>query len=79
MPIVGAGLYTCRRRYITTSVRAAGLVATALLAVPFGALAAQSRTLERHDFSDPEGKLLAFYSAAMAFSPAGIAPDESRL
>jgi hypothetical protein len=47
--------------------------------VPFGALAAQSRTLERHDFSDPEGKLLAFYSAAMAFSPAGIAPDESRL
>ncbi len=45
---------------------------------PSGA-AAQERVLERHPFSDPEGKLLAFYSAAMAFSPAGLAPDESRL
>ena len=42
-------------------------------------MAAQERALERHVFSDPEGKLLAFYSAAMAFSPAGLAPDESRL
>ena len=40
---------------------------------------AAQRVTERHPFSDPEGRLLAFYSAAMAFSPAGIAPDESRL
>ena len=34
--------------------------------------------LERHPFSDPEGRLLAFYSAAMAFSPAGVGWDDSR-
>jgi hypothetical protein len=32
---------------------------------------AQERVLEQHGFTDPEGRLLAFYSAAMAFSPAG--------
>jgi hypothetical protein len=37
------------------------------------------RVLEQHPFSDPEGRLLAFYSAAMSFSPAGFAPDETRL
>jgi len=37
------------------------------------------RVTEQHPFSDPEGRLLAFYSAAMSFSPAGFAPDESRL
>ena len=37
------------------------------------------RVTEQHEFSDPEGRLLAFYSAAMSFSPAGIAPDGSRL
>lgn len=42
-------------------------------------VAAQGRVLERYSFEDPEGRLLAFYSASMAFSPAGIAPDESRL
>lgn len=74
LPIVGAGLYTCRRRYITL-----GLAAVSLLGVPWRAAGAQDRVLERHSFSDPEGRLLAFYSAAMAFSPAGFAPDESRL
>jgi hypothetical protein len=44
-----------------------------------GAVAAQGRALERYSFEEPEGRLLAFYSASMAFSPAGIAPDESRL
>jgi hypothetical protein len=50
----------------------------ALLAALSSASGAQ-RVLERHPFSDPEGRLLAFYSASMAFSPAGMAPDESRL
>jgi hypothetical protein len=44
-----------------------------------GQAAAQDRVLERHGFSDPEGRLLAFYSASMAFSPAGIGWDDSRL
>ena len=50
-----------------------------LFSAPWGVASAQDRVLERHSFSDPEGRLLAFYSAAMAFSPAGLAPDESRL
>ena len=72
---MGAGQYTCRRRYITT--RACGLLVAAL----FGAreVTAQERVLERHGFSDPEGRLLAFYSASMAFSPAGVGWDDSRL
>ncbi|HEX6942680.1 MAG TPA: hypothetical protein VF128_07110 [Gemmatimonadaceae bacterium] len=75
MPIVGAGQYTCRRRYITS--RVCGFTVAALLAA--GDVAAQERVLERHGFSDPEGRLLAFYSASMAFSPAGIGWDDSRL
>lgn len=74
MPIVGAGQYTCRQRYITL-----GAAVVALLTVPSGGLGAQERVLERHTFSDPEGRLLAFYSAAMAFTPAGVPPDGSRL
>ena len=50
----------------------------ALLAA-FSSASGAQRVLERHPFSDPEGRLLAFYSASMAFSPAGMAPDESRL
>ena len=74
LPIVGAGLYTYRQRYITF-----GLAAALLSGAPWGMAGAQERVVERHSFSDPEGRLLAFYSAAMAFSPAGFAPDESRL
>jgi hypothetical protein len=77
LPIVGAGQYTCRQRYITFRVLA-GFIAAFHILGP-AAASAQARVLERYDFSDPEGRLLAFYSAAMAFSPAGIAPDESRL
>ena len=51
----------------------------ALVCAPLEPVVAQDRVLERHSFSSPEGKLLAFYAAAMAFSPAGIAPDESRI
>ena len=47
-----------------------------VLAVESGA---QARRTEVHPFTDPEGRLLAFYSAAMSFSPAGFAPDESRI
>ena len=32
----------------------------------------QARVIERHRVSAPEGRLLAFYSSAMAFSPAGL-------
>lgn len=53
------------------------MIVAALLAA--GDVAAQERVLERHGFSDPEGRLLAFYSASMAFSPAGIGWDDSRL
>ena len=70
---MGAGLYTCRQRYITIAVAALGLIAAPRFA------AAQERARERHTFSEPEGRLLAFYSAAMAFTPAGLPPDESRL
>jgi hypothetical protein len=31
----------------------------------------QSRVRERHDFDDPEGRLIGFYSAALLFSPLG--------
>ena len=34
-------------------------------------LAAQGRVVERHDGNDAEGQLMAFYSAALAFSPVG--------
>jgi hypothetical protein len=77
LPIVGAGQYTCRRRYITIPARYCGLAVSALLAA--GEVAAQARVVERHEFSDPEGRLLAFYSASMAFSPAGVGWDDSRL
>lgn len=75
--MVGAGQYTCRQRYITFRVLGGLFWALSILG-PDQAVA-QERVVERHSFSDPEGRLLAFYSAAMAFSPAGIAPDESRL
>ena len=78
MPIVGAGQYTCRRRYITIRAVRCGSIVVALLAPIPNASSAQ-RVLERHPFSDPEGRLLAFYSASMAFSPAGVAPDGTRL
>ena len=75
---MGAGQYTCRQRYITIRAALRGSrVITLLAALPVAADA--QRILERHPFSDPEGRLLGFYSAAMAFSPAGVAPDESRL
>lgn len=70
---MGARLYTHRQRYITISA-----AVLALLVRP-GTIEAQARTLERHTFSDPEGRLLSFYSAAMAFTPAGLPPDDSRL
>lgn len=50
--------------------------------VPGGAPAAQAppvRVIERHAPDGPEGRLLAFYAAAVAFSPAAFADDESRL
>jgi hypothetical protein len=71
---VGAGLYTHRQRYITI-----GVLVLLQLAAPLLSLSAQDRVLERHSFSEPEGRLLAFYSAAMAFTPAGLPPDDSRL
>ena len=71
--MVGAGQYTYRRRYISP-----GVLVAALLMWAAPCVNAQGRVLEKHEFTDPEGRLLAFYSAAMSFSPAGIPPDASR-
>ncbi len=71
---MGAVLCTCWRRYISLA-----LATIALLGGAAAESAAQARTVETHPFSDPEGRLLAFYSAAMSFSLAGFAPDESRI
>lgn len=67
--MVGERLSTSRRRYTTHS-----LLAVGLLAAPLGA---QGRVVERHVFAEPEGRLLAFYAAAMAFTPAGLVPDRT--
>jgi hypothetical protein len=40
-------------------------------------VSAQDRVRERHDFDDPEGRLIGFYSAALLFSPLG-APERAR-
>ena len=40
-----------------------------LLVVP--SLAAQERRVQRHDVADPEGRLIAYYSSVLAFSPVG--------
>lgn len=49
------------------------LIAAGILSLP--ALAeAQERVRQRHDFDDPEGRLIGFYSAALLFSPLG-APE----
>ena len=74
---MGAGQYTYRQRYITTRAGYRGLAVVGLLVA--GSVSAQERVIERHGFSDPEGRLLAFYSASMAFSPAGVGWDDSRL
>src|SRR5690606_24700669 len=51
----------------------ATLVALALVA---GVAPGQARVIEEHAFDEPEGRLLGFYAAAVAFSPAGFAvPD----
>lgn len=55
------------------------LVRLALLAGVWAAPAlAQARLTERHTFDEPEGRLIAFYAATMAFTPAGL-PDGTRL
>lgn len=38
---------------------------------------AQDRVRERHDFDDPEGRLIGYYSAALFFSPLG-APERAK-
>ena len=38
----------------------------------------QGRVRERHDFDDPEGRLIGFYSAALFFSPLGAPERASR-
>ena len=47
------------------------LAATVLLA---GALQAQNRVVETYDWSEHEGRLMGYYSAAIAFSPVGVLP-----
>ena len=47
-----------------------------LMAIP---VRAQERTVQRHRAADPEGRLIAFYSSAMLFSPVGAAPGAGGL
>ena len=51
--------------------------ALTLSAVPL-ALGGQTREVSRYGVGSPEGRLLAFYSAAVAFSPAGAPPADRR-
>jgi hypothetical protein len=47
-------------------------LATAMIALAYvGPALGQERVRERHDFDDPEGRLIGFYSAALLFSPLG--------
>lgn len=48
--------------------RFSGLIA--LLFLP-SLVSAQRRTVEHYDWSDPEGRIMGYYSAAMAFTPIG--------
>ncbi|HSJ63944.1 MAG TPA: hypothetical protein VK922_08550 [Gemmatimonadaceae bacterium] len=58
--------------------RARGLIATLLaLVIAAPPLAAQERAVERRSFSDGQGKLMAFYSAVLTFTPVE-APRERR-
>jgi len=66
--MVGELSWFCRRRY--TALRCLLLLVT--VARPG---AGQSRVVEVHRADEPEGRLLAFYSAAMAFTPAGVARE----
>lgn len=68
MATVGELLSTCRPRYTTHLLL---LLAAAVTHSP-GRLMAQERVIERHVFDEPEGRLLAFYSATMAFTPGGL-------
>lgn len=43
------------------------------------AVAAQGRDVQRHEPNEPEGRLLAFYAAAVAFSPAGFVTTGERV
>ena len=56
-----------------------GVLVVALAGAPVGTAGAQARVIQRHAPDEPEGRLLAFYSAAVAFSPAAFADDESRV
>ena len=48
--------------------RVSGLIA--FLFLP-GLMSAQGRAIERHAWSDPEGRIMGYYSAALAFTPIG--------
>ena len=51
--------------------RLCSAIAAAVVAVP--ALAGAQREVQRHDFDSPEGRLLGYYSAALAFTSGGPA------
>jgi hypothetical protein len=55
-----------------------GALAIATIALAYvGTAWGQGRVRERHDFDDPEGRLIGFYSAALLFSPLGP-PERAR-
>ena len=69
MPTVGVEQAGGRWRY--------AFAAAVLLAGKPAAAAAQERVIEEHTASEPEGRLLAFYAAAVAYSPAGFLSNDA--
>ncbi|MGQ0712528.1 MAG: hypothetical protein ACT4PJ_02220 [Gemmatimonadaceae bacterium] len=53
--------------------KALALMAAGIVSAP-AIVGSQERVRQRHDFDDPEGRLIGFYSAALLFSPLG-APE----
>ena len=53
------------------------VLSIAVIALSVAHASAQGRVRERHDFDDPEGRLIGFYSAALVFSPLGV-PERAR-
>lgn len=60
-----------RRVRLVREAAAAIILVAAALVYPAPSLSAQERLLERHTFEENEGRLIAYYSSILAFSPGG--------
>lgn len=65
------------RRAIAHARRLAIIVLAWLFVSPVSSAEAQQRERQRHDFESSEGRILGFYSAALAFTGGGPAHDET--